>query len=362
MLASRLFNPSTILRAARSPFHPPNLHPKGLSNAARLRCKSQSRPFSSTRSQQRQNPFGETRYQRFDNRSGARTPPIITLLQRWSARQTFKYEVSGLAGGVGGVYLYNLETVPVSGRRRFNVVSEENERSMGQELYKQVMSEFGDKILPDNDPRSRLVQKVLTRLIPSSGLDSAEWEVHVIDSAETNAFVIPGGKVFVFTGILPICAGEAGVAAVLGHEIAHNLAHHSAEKMSKGYILALAFMLLQYVVELPDFASQMLLTLGFERPGSRAQESEADYIGMLMMAQSCYDPEAAVDLWGRMQEAEKEHDVPPQMLSTHPSSANRQAKLREWLPKALERYDQSECGAVKGYIQDFHARVKEDLL
>lgn len=142
-----------------------------------------------------------------------------------------------------------------------------------------------------------MVNKVLARLIPAAGLEGQNWEVQVIDDAEEkNAFVLPGNKVFVFSGILPICAGEDGLAAVLGHEIAHNIAHHSAEKLSQmAYLIPIA-LLLSGTFDISGSLAQFILDIALERPGSRKMEAEADHIGLLMMAQACYDPSAAVGL------------------------------------------------------------------
>jgi len=182
--------------------------------------------FTST---SRSSQFGRSnlRYQRFAPvRSG-----LLNLFRRWRARPTFSYEASGVVGGVGGLYFYNTETVPVSGRRRFNIISPAFEAQLGVQQYQQVLEQFRGRILSDADPRTRQVKRVLERLIPNSGLPADfEWKVHVIDSEETNAFVIPGGKVFVFTGILPICGNDDGIAAVLAHEVGHNTARHIAEK------------------------------------------------------------------------------------------------------------------------------------
>lgn len=104
---------------------------------------------------------------------------------------------------------------------------------------------------------------------------------------------------------------------------------------------------------LPSEMSRVLVNLCFEMPASRKQESEADYLGIMMMAESCFDPEAAVSFWNRMSEVEKKMGAPPQMLSTHPSSHNRQEKLLEWLPKAREKLDSSGCGMTTGYMRDF---------
>lgn len=263
---------------------------------------------------------GRSRYQRFQQGS--------SFFQRWASRPTFFYEVTGVGCAVGGFYVYNLEVVPVSGRRRFNIVSPELEKGTAKEQYQVIMQEYQDQILPEWDTRTRQVQKVLDRLIPSSGLTGEKWEVHVIDDPQKNAFVLPGGKVFVFSGILPICAGEDGLAVVLGHEIAHNLAHHAAERMSSSLFLIILTQLISLFYGIPPSFSMTLTDIAFARPGSRKQEAEADYIGLMMMAQSCYNPEAAVGIWQRMEESERAE--PPQFLSTHPSHHNRQQKIREW--------------------------------
>ena len=214
------------------------------------------------------------------------------------------------------------------------------------------MQAYGREILQPSHPDSRMVTKVLQRLIPAAGLEGQKWEVRVIDDPdEQNAFVLPGGKVFVFSGILPICAGEDGVAAVLGHEIAHNVAHHTAEKVSKRWPINLSALLLTFQFDIPGQLAQSIVDLVLEKPNSRTMESEADYIGLLMMAQACYDPNAAVGLWERMAEAERH--APPQFLSTHPSNENRKAVIQQWLPQAQQKRDESKCGSTIGYVQEF---------
>ncbi|GME21867.1 mitochondrial metalloendopeptidase oma1 [Neofusicoccum parvum] len=205
------------------------------------------------------------------------------IFTRWAARPTFYYEIGGLGAAVGGFYVYNLEVVPVSGRRRFNVVSPEIEQSMSKEMYNQVLQEYHGRILPPWDRRVRMVQRVLDRLIPASGLTDENWEVHVIDDPQKNAFVIPGGKVFVFSGILPICQNEDGLAAVLGHEIAHNVAHHAAERMSQSIFVLTAVLAIDIFLGGTGGLTRMLLDLTFMKPGSRSQESEADFIGLSVL-------------------------------------------------------------------------------
>lgn len=215
-------------------------------------------------------------------------------------------------------------------------------------MYEQTMQEFKSKIMPEYSKEHRQVQRVLDRLIPHSGLEDDQWEIHVIDDPMTNAFVIPGGKVFVFRGILDVCQGDDGLAAVLGHEIAHNVAHHAAERLSQLAILLPVGIVAYFALPIDPFVIRWATELAFTLPGSRQQEQEADYVGLLMMAESCYDPEAAVGLWARMEKLEK-GAAPPQFISTHPSSHNRMEKIRDWLPEAEGKRESSDCAVTTGY-------------
>lgn len=278
-------------------------------------------------------------YQRFQASS--------SLFKRWAAHPHFYYHVAGIGGTAGGLYVYNLEEVPVSHRRRFNVVGPEREEATGKQMYQQTMQEYGGRILPAWHPKTRMVRRVLDRLVPHSSLADVDWEVNVIDVPEKNAFVIPGGKVFVFSGILDICQDDDGLAAVLGHEIAHNVAHHAAERMSQAGFLTGALLLFSLFTGIDAGLGNLLMDFAFLRPGSRSQETEADYIGLLMMSESCYDPSAAMQLWNRMEKAEG--SAPPQFMSTHPSNHNRLEKIREWLPEAERKREGSQCAGMQQY-------------
>lgn len=145
----------------------------------------------------------------------------------------------------------------------------------------------------------------------------------VRNPGQANAFVLPGGKVFVYSGILPICRDNDGLAAVLGHEIAHNIAQHAAEKMSQMVLLQPIVWTLMYLdatgvtLGLGRYLGSLMLDLGVMRRSSREQESEADHIGLMLMAEACYDPRGAIGLWERMEKSQK--GAPPEWLSTHPS-------------------------------------------
>lgn len=303
------------------------------------------------------------RYQRFPGKDGggggpewARFGPFARA--NYIVRNNPK-TVLVVVGTGGTFYVVNLEQVPITGRRRFNVLSPETEKQMAGD-YKDILRQFQGKVLPENHPYTQLVAKVVERLLPSTGgLAGDEWRVFVInDPDQMNAFVVPGGKVFVFSGILPIAQDETGLAAVLGHEIAHNVAHHVAEKVSGSLIwTAFAFagsLFLGIDQNIANSITQLALAL----PNSRTMEEEADHIGLLMMAESCYDPSAAVDLWKRMHAAEK--GAPPQFLSTHPSSLGRMERIKGWLPQAQDRYNNSQCGTIGGYAEDFRRKIGQN--
>ena len=270
----------------------------------------------------------------------------------WLTSPNFRYGVGAVGLGGGVFYVYNLEKVPVTGRRRFNCYSPAQVEAMAESEYQGVMQEYGRYVLPPSHPHSKLVNKVLGRLIMAAGLEGQNWEVKVIDDPkQQNAFVMPGGKVFVFSGILPICTDEDGLAAVLGHELAHNVVHHTAEQLSRMIVLTMFAVLFSYTFDISSQFSQALLNIAFKLPGSRKMESEADYIGLLMMAEACYDPDAAVGFWERMARAQK--GAPPQILSTHPASKKRMTVIQEWLPQARQKRAESQCGITSGYMDDF---------
>jgi Zn-dependent protease with chaperone function len=240
------------------------------------------------------------------------------------------------SGAATVFYFAHLETVPISGRTRFNIFSEESVRKVGEMEYRLLLDELREKgvrVLPPWDWRVIKVKKVMERLLPFSGVRDKwgeQWEVVVVDDDRTaNAFVLPGGKVFVFSGILRLAGSDAGLATVLGHEIAHNLAGHHAERMSQdfGAVVVLgSLVLLGGVIGIGPFLIgwfgtgfwKGLLDVVFGLPMSRLQESEADYIGLMMMAEACYDPREAVKFWARMEMATG-GDVVPEVMSTHPT-------------------------------------------
>ncbi|KAJ3020951.1 UNVERIFIED_CONTAM: hypothetical protein HDU68_009885 [Siphonaria sp. JEL0065] len=235
----------------------------------------------------------------------AKTLPMATNsgYQYFKQRQLPFYQnrqnliILGAGTGLLGLYYAtHLETVPISGRTRFMDMSREDEEEMGRQAYNEIMNEYRNRIVPAYHPMSIYVHKVASNIIRASGITDVDWEIHLIDDPQKNAFVIPGGKVFVFTGILPVVANQDGLAAVLGHEVAHQIARHSAEKLSQMKVVILGQVLLSFIFD-AGFLGRLLMDVGIMKPFSRLCESEADYIGLKLMAQACYDPDAAVDMW-----------------------------------------------------------------
>ncbi|KAL8695979.1 MAG: hypothetical protein Q9224_003037, partial [Gallowayella concinna] len=165
-----------------------------------------------------------------------------------------------------------MEKVPISDRWRFVCVSKEYEAELGMMSYQDVMQSHRDVLLRTDDERHKMVRRVLERLLPNSGL-TGDVEFHVVDDMdEINAFIIPGNKIFVFTGIFPICANEDGLATVLAHEIAHNVAHHVQENASLAYLATLILGLATVFIDNSAYLTSLILNYALELPNSRSQE------------------------------------------------------------------------------------------
>ncbi|KAI8811160.1 peptidase family M48-domain-containing protein [Cladochytrium replicatum] len=266
----------------------------------------------------------------------------------------------GISGALGVYYFRHIEEVPISGRRRFIDVSPNVEQILARTAYSQIMQEFRGKILPPNHPYSRFVGRVAERIIRVAGMDDLKWEVHVIDSPQRNAFVLPGGKIFVFVGILPIVQNEDGMAAVLGHEVAHQVARHSAEKLSYTKGLLMLQFLLSLIIDPRIVFDQTISEYGILRPFSRIAETEADYIGLKLMATACFDPRAALTMWERMKLVDGDR-VAPEYMSTHPGHDTRIKKIEQWLPEAIQIRANSNCQQVSQYAQTLGNIVHVDF-
>ena len=234
-------------------------------------------------------------------------------------------------------------------RNQLLLVSSEQVQQMSAQSYAQSIQEARAKgVLDTNTAQLNRLKRIANRLVGQVGVyrpDAAKWnwEVHTIKSNDLNAFVMPGGKVMFYTGIIDrLNLSDDEIAAIMGHEMAHALREHARERLSRQYatqtgigVAASVFGLSQNQAQLANIAGDV----GISRPHSRTQESEADQIGLELMARAGFNPNAAITLWQKMQRAES--GEPPQFLSTHPNSSNRIANLQSLMPKVRPLYQQA---------------------
>lgn len=232
-------------------------------------------------------------------------------------------------------------TTPVTDRRQMILVSNDQMNQLGAQGYEEILKE--SKLI--EDPTVVAPLAAIAGDIEKASEAKMDWAFSLIQDKQANAFCLPGGKIGVYTGILPIAQTNAGLAAILGHEVAHATAHHGAERVSQAM---LAETVMKGVdVALGDVKNRGLIlaalgvgaNLGILMPFSRTHESEADRIGLIYMARAGYDPREAVKLWERMAER---GDVPPEFLSTHPNPGTRIKALQKHMPEALAIYEKSQ--------------------
>lgn len=239
-------------------------------------------------------------------------------------------------------------TVPETGRRQLVVTDPATEARMGTQLFDQIKSE--QRISTDSAARAR-VNRVGRRIAAVAPVENAQWEFVVFDDSVPNAFALPGGKIGVNTGILPIARDDAGLATVLAHEVGHVIARHGGERMSQNMFAAVGGALLDVGLAvgagLSPAERQVALgaygagaTVGVLLPFSRRHELEADRIGLLLMARAGYDPRAAVGFWQRMMEYSRRQGGAnvPEFLRTHPLDERRIAEIESFMPEALAEY------------------------
>jgi len=235
---------------------------------------------------------------------------------------------------------------PETGRAARVALSEQQESALGLASYQEVLSRAN---VLRQGPQVEMVQKVMSRLAAATG-DAGrkiDWQVSVVSSPQANAFCLPGGKMVVYTGILPIARTEAGLATVLAHEMAHATSRHGSQRLLQGQLSQTLMMGANASVALGDMSTsqkmQVMAALGAGAqygvllPFSRSHESEADEVGLHYMARAGYDPAEAVQFWERMDENSTGRQ-PPEFASTHPAHGTRIARLRELLPQAQAEY------------------------
>jgi len=255
-------------------------------------------------------------------------------------------------GAIAVIFIWSCTKVPITGRRQMKLLPETKLISLAQQEYTKFLA--ANKVLAANDSNVVLVRKIggrisseitkyLTAQKQAKRLNGYKWEFNVVQSTTVNAWCMPGGKVVVYTGLLPVTKDENGLAVVMGHEIAHAIAQHGNERMSQQMAIQMGGTALAVAMETqPAQTAQIFNQVYGVGSGlgalaySRKHESEADKLGLCFMAMAGYDPNGAVTFWERM--AKIGGGAPPQFLSTHPSDANRIKDIKEYMPKAMKYY------------------------
>ena len=250
--------------------------------------------------------------------------------------------------------IYSCSTVPITGRRQLDIIPDNQMISMSYQQYNQFMEEHQ---LSDDREKTEMVKRVGKRIQRAvegyfsergmqDQLEDYSWEFNLIESEEVNAWAMPGGKVVVYTGLLPVAGDENGLAVVMGHEIAHAVAKHGDERLSQVLITQMGGMALSEALDqAPDETRQLWLAVygvgtqvGVLLPYSRTHESEADHLGLIFMAMAGYDPRVSLDFWQRMLD-KREGPAPPEFLSTHPAGETRIENMKSLMPEAMKYYN-----------------------
>jgi len=233
------------------------------------------------------------------------------------------------------------QKTPVTHRVEHVTLTDAQQMQLGAQEYAKTLRQNRARIVASG-PQYAEVQRVAKRIESVARRDKPDfvWKVSLIRKNEANAFCLPGGKIVVYTGILPLTENDAGLATVLGHEVAHATAEHVAERIERNHLTEVAATIIAGGVAFTPgqfLRIEALLGVGATLPFSRSQESEADHIGLVYMARAGYDPRLALPFWKRMQRASKGSE-PPEFLSDHPSDAHRIERIRGWLPEVEREY------------------------
>ncbi len=247
------------------------------------------------------------------------------------------------------IVVQSCATVPHTQRKALILISPGQEAAMGEEAYREILSQ---EKLSQNKKWVLIVDKVGRNLARVSDMPHLNWEFKLIESPQKNAFALPGGKVAVYTGIMEVAKNEAGLAAIMGHEIAHAIARHGAERMTQMLLLNMGLGMADVSLQNSEHRELILAAIGLSAnvglllPYSRKHETEADNIGTIYMARAGYDPNEAVALWERFAEAEQ--SGVPAFLSTHPASRERAEALRTIAKQAMAEYRKAPNPYGKG--------------
>ena len=251
------------------------------------------------------------------------------------------------------LFQYSCSRVAITGRKQLNFVPDSMMNSMALQSYNEFLT--ANKLSTDTQ-KARMVKDVGARIQKavekycaennlSSRIQNYKWEFNLVEDPNVNAWCMPGGKVVVYTGLLPVAQNEAGLAVVMGHEIAHAIARHGSERMSQGLLVELGGMAMEEAVaNKPQQTKDLFMKsygmgtqLGVLLPYSRLHESEADRMGLIFIAMAGYNPNEAINFWERMSAA-KQGQAPPELLSTHPADSTRINNIKKLIPEAMKYY------------------------
>ncbi|MBI4910693.1 MAG: M48 family metallopeptidase [Acidobacteria bacterium] len=251
--------------------------------------------------------------------------------------------------GLYAVYYYfsNRQTVPITGRKHMVDMNPRQEMALGMQSYRQILSSARVVSSGQSVDLIRDIGRKLARISEDPGF---QWEFNLIQSQQVNAFCLPGGKVAVYSGILPVARNANGLAVVMGHEIAHAIARHGAERMAQEKLVRIGQIATGVATNDMDPETRRMVMgafglgaqYGMLLPFSREHESEADYMGLVFVARACFDPTEAPKLWERMGEAGGGRG-PAEFTSTHPSHTTRIRQFEKWMPEAL-KIRRDKCG------------------
>ncbi len=251
-----------------------------------------------------------------------------------------------IAAAILALLFIGCSKAPITGRNQLIMVSASQELALGFKSAQQVLQTERISTNPVKTAQVKRIGEKIAQTTEALHNVNYKWEFFLIDNdEEANAFCLPGGKVFIYTGILRYIANDDELAAIMGHEIAHALARHGAERMSSGQLQQVGGQVLGTVMQMRGNPAKTAMVMqafgigtqvGIMLPHSRTQEYEADHIGLVLAAKSGYNPRSALSFWGKFGASGK---TPPEYLSTHPAPANRIAELRALLPKTIPMYE-----------------------
>jgi predicted Zn-dependent protease len=254
-----------------------------------------------------------------------------------------------IAFAIYGLYYYvsNQETVPLTGRKQLVEISRDQEAALGLQSYRQILRQ--ERVITTGQ-NAETIKETGRRLSAVAEDPGFQWDYNLIDSPEVNAFCLPGGKVAVYSGILPVAKNADGLAVIMGHEIAHAIARHGAERMAHQKLVQIGTLAAGVAISDMDYEQRRAVMgalgvgaqFGILLPFSREHESEADYMGLMYVARACFDPTEAPKLWEPMGQASSGRGQ-AQFMSTHPSHETRIRQFQQWMPEAVKLRGE-KCG------------------